>query len=492
MADNKIRFTIDSVFSGEGFKRANDSVRQTSDVIKKSSQAVSGLSSAFGSLPGKIAPAADAAGKLFSAFSAGAVGVSLAITTYVIGAIHKWYDEQRTLRMQLNDEYDKLESRWSRVYENVARIAREKTEEALKASIERSQKAIDKIEKLTASYHKLYDAVTSVAKAEANLKNTMVDINLATNANLGGADAQKAREIQARIEKAENDYAAALELAKHNYAKANDAVGVLKTKYEELKKVYDDTVKLGEDANKARLAMNQAEVELAAAEKALKAAEIAKEQAVLDHELAITKLSNEEEKLRVEIQKREDAEAMKRKVEEDATRQIDELTEKTKKEIDAIDRKIKAQDDYIDAIKAAKDTVASGMQGSQNHEGGAMGPYQYSKDANGNIDDFEDFQHAQNFAEWNERDQASKSAHDNYLAKKANALKAAQKKGKKLSKGDQKFLDDWDAYNDQKKNLAEEEKKRKDLEEERRTALTNLDKNVQEIKDSIDKALEVQ
>lgn len=417
MADNRIRFKIDSTFSGEGFNKATKAVKTTSDTVKNTAEGVSALASQLGTLGGSVGKVSGGVGKLASAISGGPAALVTAIMTATFAAA-KWLTDMHRGLQKARAEHMAFQREMHEGYQNRLKLYAEKAKQAaldaLEASIDKGLKAIDTIDRLAASYLKLGQAEDNAAKSARAVKAAEIDVALAYQGNMDSEDDRKRREIQAKLDKEMLAYADALEAAKRAQLNANEHVRNTAEKYNTLLGVIDEMKQAGKDTTKQEEQLQKLSIELSAARKDLEAAENGVKVAELKHTASVYNLENEQTRLEEAIQAREEkeraaAESAQQKANADAEakRQIAEVTKKGKDEIEAIDAKIAAQKEYIEAIKAAKENLKEGAASEAAHGG----DYQYHTDAQGNINDPEDMERAQRYGKRAEREAENQRRH---------------------------------------------------------------------------------
>ena len=437
MADNRIRFKIDSTFSGEGFTKASKAVKTTSDTVKNTAEGVSALASQLGNLGGSVGKVSGGVGKLASAISGGPAALVTAIMTATFAAA-KWLTDMHKGLQKAREEHMKLQREMHEGYQNRLKLYAEKAKQAaldaLEASIDKGLKAIDTIDRLAASYLKLGQAEDNAAKSARAVKAAEIDVALAYQGNMDSEDDRKRREIQAKLDKEMLAYADALEAAKRAQLNANEHVRNTAEKYNTLLGVIDEMRQAGKDTTKQEEQLQKLSIELSAARKDLEAAENGVKVAELKHTASVYNLENEQTRLEEAIQAREEKERAaaesaqaKANADAEAKRQIAEVTKKGKAEIEAIDAKIAAQKEYIEAIKTAKENMNRGAAYEAEH-GGDYNPH---RDRNGNIDDPEDLEH----------EQRQRHADDREIANREKHMKSAQGKWERRKKELQNRLD---------------------------------------------------
>lgn len=153
--DSKITLTIQSIFKGEGFKKAAQATKGLSKDIQQAGGAVKDLAGEFGQLGGQVGKAAGGLGKLIGLMGTGTVGLLVAGVTAIVGAFVKWRDTMKQVEEKmLSLSRSRHEDMWSRLHKRIA--------EAAKAQSEFFDDAIEKGQRLLA-----------YAKAEQTAKNAV-------------------------------------------------------------------------------------------------------------------------------------------------------------------------------------------------------------------------------------------------------------------------------------------------------------------------------
>jgi len=252
-------------------------------------------------------------------------------------------------------------------------------------------------------------AKSALIKLEEEYKD---DIAALSAADKAVADAQKAVET-ARKEEAEASRAA--QRAGSAVTAAEDSLALVEAEGEVERK-------------KANLALQKERHELDERQKEEeKAKQAAKEKAEADIRLA------EESKARAEAEKAaREAAAKGREAATNAVNAIKELGSE---------------------IKEIRASTSRGMRADAEHTNGVFGPYQYSVDENGNIDNFIDFQRSKRFAERGARDDQRAARRDD--AWESRMEKLQRKDASQLTDSERRKLADWDDYKKQKTEESE-------------------------------------
>lgn len=123
MAEQRVQFTIGSIFKGEGFKQAQAAVKDVNQAVKTSASVIGNLASNVGILDSKYAKAAGAVTGLTSALTTGnpvmaAFGVAMTGVSLVISTFNDRLAEQKKLHDELTESlkrtHDQLVKTWSK------------------------------------------------------------------------------------------------------------------------------------------------------------------------------------------------------------------------------------------------------------------------------------------------------------------------------------------------------------------------------------------
>lgn len=495
MADNRIRFVLESLFKGEGFQKASKAVKDTSGVVKNAADGVKNLSAEMSGMGGVIGKVSDGVGKLFGVFMAGGpVGIAVAAISLLVGAFVKWRGEIEKAR----EEHEKFLKSAQDGYQNRLMIYAQKSRkaaiDAMNASIDAGTAAIEKVQKLSAAYDRLAQSELAAAKSASALKVAEIDQGLAVGATYRSKDDQKRAELNAKIEKEMIAYADALRDAKEKQRSATRKVEDLDVVVANLEVELEEMDKAGADTTKKQQELANALNDRRIAEKNLEAAENAVSLAETKHETALTNLTKEQTDLEFAISRRTEEEqrareAAERKVqaEHDAQDKIDALTDKTQTEIDVLDRQIAAQNGYIQHLDelAARDDAAMGAigrtgQGDRLNYGANGRPTKGTSDYLGRMADRAD----RDMGGTNDLiDQAQREMLD--LENEAAAHPTAWSDQK------QKKLDRLRDYLGRQQDVAKEQKKLKEMEAEKDRLQKQLYADVSEIRKNLKEALEV-
>ena len=168
-----------------------------------------------------------------------------------------------------------------------------------------------------------------------------------------------------------------------------------------------------------------------------------------------------------------------------------------KKHLRELAPRVKKLDAQIDALTArlknAKEGIertGRGQAADAAHTSGLFGPYQYGGRANGG-ENFTDWQRAQRFAEWGDRD-AQKAARRDAAAQRRYDRRAEERsRGRKLSDRDRGFMRDFEACQDQKNGAANLQQKLEAAQKARDALQKEIDKTLKSIDQNIKDALAI-
>ena len=204
------------------------------------------------------------------------------------------------------------------------------------------------------------------------------------------------------------------------------------------------------------------------------------------------------EQLEAEMLQRE----MKQEEEEFEARQnmieyYDLQAEQGKKHLRELVPSVKKLDAQIDALtarlKQAKEGIertGRGQAADAAHTSGLFGPYQYGGRANGG-ENFTDWQRAQRFAEWGDRDAQKAARRDAAAQRRYDRLAEERSRGRKLSDRDRGFMRDFEAFQDQKNGAANLQQKLEAAQKARDALQKEIDKTLKSIDQNIKDALAI-
>lgn len=253
---------------------------------------------------------------------------------------------------------------------------------------------------------------------------------------------------------------------------------------------------------KASEAVSEASFQLAEAQRKQKQA--AEERAKADQKKAEAEKKEADaqaakaakEQLEAEMLQRE----MKQEEQEFEARQnmieyYDLQAEQGKKHLRELAPRVKRLDAQIDALtarlKQAKEGIertGRGQAADAAHTSGLFGPYQYGGRANGG-ENFTDWQRAQRFAEWGDRDAQKAARRDAAAQRRYDRLAEERSRGRKLSDRDRGFMRDFEAFQDQKNGAANLQQKLEAAQKARDALQKEIDKTLKSIDQNIKDAL---
>lgn len=146
--DNKITWTISSLFKGEGFKKAGKAVKDTTKSVKDTTQALGQFADKMGELNGTTGKVADGIGKFIGAMSGGALSMAIVGITTVVGLFSKWRNHVEETRKKNRKLIEEMEDGYGKKVAFALDYARSKQEEFLNLMIDKGQKAIERLERI--------------------------------------------------------------------------------------------------------------------------------------------------------------------------------------------------------------------------------------------------------------------------------------------------------------------------------------------------------
>lgn len=523
MADTKIRFSIGSIFTGEGFKKAEAAIKSTSAQAKKAQGALSAVAGQMGEFGGAAGKVAGVAGNVAGAFKemGAAGGIAAAAVIGMNLVLDHMKAELDAMAKAAADAAAAQEKAANKVFaEHLERVAASLRE--VKVFATESAKAF---EEMAANAAKIESAKAGTVGASFTQKIAKMEWDAALERMAADDEATKKLveakwkvAIQREKEAAANAQATAAEEAAekanetaiHREAMAADkvalakealslaqkeetlAVSANKEKAKAFTKAREDAEKVLRDAESEHA---KAIAEVTVSEEALKQATAKAEATRLSGQTATAELEAAERDLKAASEAEAKAREEKARRLAEGEREADELRkeetritaagkEKIKSIVDAIEKQTELIRDIKDIQKATQD----GMEADARHTTGAFGPYKYHTNADGNVDDFEDFQRAQRFAGRAERDRQANERHNENLRKQMDKIR---EKGDHATDSEKKRLRDWDKMQKQLKDAQEEEAKKRKLEAEKDKLEKQLYSDVTEIRKKINAALAV-
>lgn len=464
--DSRLKLTIESLFKGEGFTKANRAVKDMSKQVKDATGAFGQLGGAIGGLEGPVGKAADGIGKLVGSLSAGPIGIAIASITLIVGAFNSWKEKAEETKRANEELMRKMEEGYKKRIAEAIERARQKQIDFLDSLINKGNRAITTMQKLHQSFKMRETAKANLQSAKRSDEISAIDLETENKVNgiqairtdlKGGNGFVKEQEAIIRAEGelkktlVKNKDAA----EKHAKAMSDNAldIGQHKSNIETMTGVLKNMKKKGEDTVEQELEIQLEREKLEAAEIKQKELEeqnntVFKQQQIA--EMKANRAVNEAKKgleksiKNVEDANNKEAEAQRKKADAEAkANKKKELTEKR-------DELKKFGNGFIDAMKdgyeAFQKKEKKGMDADKKYHNGLFGEYKYKLDDNGNIKNFKDFERSQRYAEREEREERNDPSQ-----KKFNRLMNEARKGKKISDKDKKFMKDYKDFKDAKK-----------------------------------------
>lgn len=238
MADQKITFQIGSVFKGEGFQKAQNTVKTLNDNIKKGTGIAQQAAGALGGLDNACGKAANAVSGLVSALALGnpiLAGVVVAITA--VNAVMDYFNKKEAEAKKLTDEYNEA---CKKLKETQDKIWSDKLQADMKTVYDTAQKIKSEFEFITKSAKEIAQAMAGLSKSENNAR--LIDLQTQKfQATKGSnfANTEAGKEQQAIIA-AEYDYKIALEKSKIALEEKTSAVESATKKETETQQLFDN------------------------------------------------------------------------------------------------------------------------------------------------------------------------------------------------------------------------------------------------------------
>lgn len=360
----------------------------------------------------------------------------------------------------------------------------------------------------------------AIIKADAQL--AVARLNEAEQGKRASANVRAAKRELARAEDRLDAAESALDVAKRRERDAEArATAALKSDNDDKIKVANENhYKAIEARQKAEERVAAEEDKVASAENALRiasakatearilaseATEAARIEALETRKKAKDAEEKKAEADRIKAEKeREAAEMIQREIdEEDAAfearqnliESYDALAEQGRKELRELAPRAKRLDAQIDELtlrlKKAQEGIARtgrGQAADAAHTNGLFGPYQYGGRANGG-ENFTDWQRAQRFAERGDRDAEKVARRDAASQRRYARLADEQRRGRRLSTGDKRFMRDWENFQDQKGGAAALQQRLEAAQKARDQLQKDIDKTLKSIDQNIKDAL---
>lgn len=235
MADSRIRLTIESLFKGEGFTKANQAVGGLSKKIGQAGNSLGQLSMFVGGLGGTIGKIGSGLSGLFGSMAGGPLGIAVAGLTVVVSLFAKWRQSVEDTEKAQREMLEKMENGYKkRLYDAIER-ARKKQLELFDDIISKGDKAIKTMERLAGHLNTLNNANAGRRKAEFDARRARVDAKLADDIINKRGD-KRVLEANAAVEKTKIDNEQRAYEAKVEVANAANARGAAQKALEETKK----------------------------------------------------------------------------------------------------------------------------------------------------------------------------------------------------------------------------------------------------------------
>ena len=496
MADEKIKFTIGSVFTDEGFKKATTAIKDTGTKAQQAANTVKDLGSVLGATDGtvgKLAKGVQGLGGVLQSMSGGPIAVLAASVTAITAAIVSWKkaaDEAAAAHKKLMAAM--RDGQESRMADELAALeARE--QESLDAAAKSAAQAVKHIGELSAAYRGLAAAEDAAIGVKGNLKIAQI------NDEFSKQFEEACDELKPLItaEKALAVATAKQETIREQQSRAIErekvALGELDAQIEKQKAVVDAEIKAGRSGVEARDALVKLEIARSAQaqklENAERQAEIANLEAataVRDAQTAVTHANESWEKV-VEANENEIAAsellADKKREQADLLQQQGAAIANRDMMLDWNARKTDAaRKELADAQKFRTSDIEAGIRAdNKTHE---WMPHNFKRDSDGMLSNMKDVSRAARAYRIEQAKLEKKRAQQS--DKIDNELAALDKKG-------QKHWNDWDKkryqeLQDQKKYLRGEKDAKDNLEklaEERKEIEKKSEEHLKAIKEKI-------
>ena len=486
MANQNIKVNIGTTFDGKGFQQLSGSISQSARQIKGVTKGIGDLSAGFASLGGAAGKVAGGIGDLAGGLaSGGPVGLAIAgITVAVSGLTWAWNKYKEATdgvieqAKKLYGNLDKVREATHKMYQE--RFAKKAAEEK-KAMEERKRLEDEEVKRR----HAILDANAALAKSQFDLIDGQEKLNqlakegeweerLANAANDSARkiiqaqiDLEKAQMMGAdKIRRAEQDYKVAVERSVESQGTLSDE------EFQKKRTAAINNLKVVSQNRDIVKAEVKNEIQRATNNLEKVRSEVAKE---------ISKNREEEDKKRVEAEnkrKKEQAEKDKR-----------EVKEKAKSDVQVLDRR-------IDAIKKALEKQTSEIQKRKSgaaYDTSRGNTKAYHYDENGNFVDQAEFERAGRFAERIRRDEKEKIEGQNIARSRNKRMMEIERdirRGKAVSDSDRKWASRRREFLNQK-NVKNKEDELKQLENQKRKIMDNMQKRLESIDKNLAKSMTV-
>lgn len=201
MAEQRVQFTIGSIFKGEGFKQAQAAVKDVNQAVRTSASVIGNLASNVGILDSKYAKAAGAVTGLTSALTTGnpimaAFGIAMTGVSLIISTFNEKLAEQKKRQDELTESLKRMHDQMVKTWSNEQASEMAKFNENLKS-------IADSYDSITKEANQLIAATNKLAATRDQGKDIQMQIDKLLNGREHkGADKQ--------LEDAKADYAIVL------------------------------------------------------------------------------------------------------------------------------------------------------------------------------------------------------------------------------------------------------------------------------------------
>ena len=494
MAEEKISFNISSFFKGEGFTKAANATTTLSKNTSKAIGAVSGLTANLGVVDGAVGKWAGSVANLIPMLTSWAGAVSLlgveaaALGRKFMELREAWKEEAEAAKGNIGG-VDQMIGAHRRLLRSIEATKNAERDREAAFKLEHAKNQLAAIDEVAKAYKALAAAESSVSGAQGQL--AIAKITEEFNAKLRKA----ANEMESGVIEAEKKLAlaqlqgaAAVEKASAAADDARDTLHTWDQKIAAQQKIIDALTMAEQDSTDAEMALENLKEQRAIQEKKVQAADLLLEaerikaaDAEAEQRKSLEDLKRTNEEVKDQRQKAAElelamAEEM-RNAKEHATNQWNQQQ-----------RQIEATETRASTALEGQKRTARGMAADQQYHRGISGNgYTYSVDANGNADNFIDWQRANRYAGRAERDAVSQGHRNDSAAKQYERLSKAQARGDKLSDRDKQFLSDYGSFQDQQKTKSDWEKAIEDLKGAQSKTLSDLNEQLEGIKEKFEK-----
>lgn len=496
MADEKIRFSIGSVFTDEGFKKANASLKDTSTQAMRSANVMRNLGDVLGTTDGtvgKLAKGVQGLSGVMSAMAGGPIAVLVASVTAITSAIVGWKkaaDEAAAAHQKLMEAmragYDK------RMQESLAALEKREQESLDKAAKEAAQ-AVKHIGELSAAYRGLAAAEDAALGVKGNLKIAQI------NEEFSKQFEEACEEMKPLVaaEKALAVATAKQETVREQQTRAVErekvALGELDEQVTKQKAVIEAEIKAGNSTVEARDALLKLEIargaqaqKLENAERQAEIANLEAATAVRDAQTAVKHANESWEKVveanEKEIAAMDDLERKQRAL-ADAMGEREKVKTDAKNAIDRNDALIVNLSADLDFLRTVPTKLDQGIAAYDRQHSWLK--HNWERDMDGKLSQFPDFMRAMKHYNL-ERDRLEKSNQRQRDAWGKKAEEIEKKKESHRTKQEKDYLaawKEWEKYRQNEETLEKQkeslEKEKKDIMERQKELLQNIDKSLE-------------